>query len=619
MQKAASNWFTPLWERGERFYGRAKRRLKLIYEDLPSDGQTWRLHWFGDFSWQNGDLRFQQAFFPVRSPNYLNSIDYASIRLVETGVELLPHFAIGRCWRNQESVKTGLTPQLLRGLQFPDNTQIEPVCPDGKTGLVPFAAYRLRPYLDARMAVVDGGDSPYEQVLIPCHEILRFYYASSSVLIKRLLNPRTTLDNPGLVFDPSKADLVDGHAFVVPAAGIPSSDAHVVARLALSKKAWVRACRIQSSLQKNHQNLGQAFPECLPPFDEPTDLTVEGVEVAGPVRRFLVLRIRHCTGPFPYQSLTYPKDLAIPADDLPVTPIRRWDRFLYGVRRRIKFTSRIKPQQNGLYTQNQEVEDRFTDIKTKPLAWEAKSIHEWRPTVHLLGGRPVTTQGATGEGESGGELNRVKTTTELGSPETTIPGTPKPKPRLIFPARFETILAAFELLKAETQCSVTQIDLETEDGLSVFPLPEKSTPHYPWCFVQAGEDERRRQLLLLQIAYPGGETFYYIEAEQPNGDQRGRMALFCSQKRQLLQHWELSDIVTQIAKAGGCWDYVKWPLGFERTRFNHINASPDSVELKTSLKKRIRAFIDEKLSPPKPPKKRKASSSPAADQAEDGL
>lgn len=599
--KAASNR-SYTWEKWERFYGRLRKRFQRVYEDLPSNNQAWRLHWFGDFNWDNGDLRFQQIFLPIRHPNHLNSIDHAYVRSVETGVELLPHFAIGRCWQNQESVKSSFATQLLKGLQFPDDTAIKPVWPDSKTGLIPFAAYRFHKHFDARMAVIDGGGSAYEQILIPCHEILRFYYASSSVLIKRLLDHKTTLGNPDLVFDPSRTQLIDGHAFVTPASGIPPSDAHVVARLALSKKAWARACRIQSSLTKNRQNLGRAFPECLPPFDEPTDLTVEGVEITGPIRRFLVLRIRHCTGPFPYESLTCPKDFTIPVDEEPVMPIRKWDRFVRGFRRRIKLTSKTKPQQNGLYTQNQEAEDRFTDIKTKPVIWAAKSIHEWNPTVHLPGGRTVTTKGATGAGEPEDGPNRIKTTTDLDTPETVIPNAPKPKRPLTRPARFETTLAALELLKAETQCSVTQIDLETEEGLSVFPLPEKPTPHYPWCFVQvqAGEEERRRQLLLLQITSTNGETFYCIEAEQPSNEESHRIGLIYNQKYQSLDTWELREIVDRFAANFGVWHREQLPPGFEIRRFNHDKTNPDSDDSRARLKDRIREFIKRTLSSSRP-------------------
>lgn len=141
--------------------------------------------------------------------------------------------------------------------------------------------------------------------LIPCMELIRFYFGSSSGLIKKLFLPGLCRESlySDVRFNPTR-----GHLTLSLAETISGTSASDVGRLCLSPLAWRSAVAVYASLLKG-STVGQlAFPQAFFPFEGPTDLVAAGkwVSFAGLANStFVVFNLRSCSHPFPFSSMRY--------------------------------------------------------------------------------------------------------------------------------------------------------------------------------------------------------------------------------------------------------------------------------------------------------------------------
>lgn len=147
-----------------------------------------------------------------------------------------------------------------------------------------------------------------KQVVIPCTELARFYFGSSTWLLEKLflppLDPRTLFLTAD--FKPEGGPLHLKLSFQV--SGFSASD---IGRIARDKSARRAATQIGESLLTNTTQKEKAYPKALFPFVGTTDLSVKGQWLPlsrKPEMTCLVHSIQSCTHAFPFQKLTYQLD-----------------------------------------------------------------------------------------------------------------------------------------------------------------------------------------------------------------------------------------------------------------------------------------------------------------------
>ena len=143
------------------------------------------------------------------------------------------------------------------------------------------------------------------RLLVPCMEIIRFYFGSTGNLIQRLF--RSPL-SPNALWTDKRFNPANKHLHLVLASRLSGISAADIGRMAESKHAWRSAAGIYASCQKASVQRHPVYPYTGFPFEGITDLVVSGAWLPFGDRgqaTFLVYRLRSCSHPFPFRSLSY--------------------------------------------------------------------------------------------------------------------------------------------------------------------------------------------------------------------------------------------------------------------------------------------------------------------------
>jgi hypothetical protein len=319
---------------------------KYILNELfdPTDNRHWKLHWFEELTMnqQTAEPLIEALFVPLvradldldrNPPELLNndSYDFSASKKIEVGGGLLPILHIGLLLHQGRPVKRPVYQRRVFNLSIrEDTTRVLPLRHSRKTGPdeweydIDFDEYDLRgTNLFVRCLHIDV--PPWHsdgiiKVIIPCAEVIRFYYGNSSELFHEILT-NGLAGEPNRVFDPSKTVRPGDEgrtAFVQLSAYVKKEDAPVIARFAFSRYALAQAKHIYLSAQINSkrpyrgrgpQPQGRVPEAMLPYIDGETKLVVHGRTIAsGPERYFLVYYIESDSAPFPFQYFDYDQD-----------------------------------------------------------------------------------------------------------------------------------------------------------------------------------------------------------------------------------------------------------------------------------------------------------------------
>lgn len=216
---------------------------------------------------------------------------------------------IGDIWVSGQRVGTdpGSTRITFQNLQIDDSTTSVlpagfPIEEEGgePTYLLPFSDFDgHRGHTGAfcaRVRLPEGGF-----LVVPCMELIRFYFGDSGLLLKRLFSGAMATDN--LYLSAWRRD-VSGAAYLTLAPGLPFPAARTVARIAFDRQAAKAAAWIAKSGVAAAVHSERYYPRTTFPFKGETNFTVEGRWLGGDERRvFLVERILQCSHPFPFERL----------------------------------------------------------------------------------------------------------------------------------------------------------------------------------------------------------------------------------------------------------------------------------------------------------------------------
>lgn len=228
-------------------------------------------------------------------------------------ISLLRLFRIGDVWSNGHRTGKSTLPRMTleRVTVNKDTCEIRPIglpanFPSGRRYPVPFEHFNWhKPYTGSFCVKIEANERL--TLLVPCVELIRFYLASSGLLIQRLFTP---LVNRKL-YTYRRYSEKDGTAFIRLSTGLIGPAAPTVARIAFDTAAARAASCILNSCQAASYNGVNVHPKGLFPFDGETTLTVRGIELPSSKGRRLVLAttLEQCTHPFPFQRLFYESNL----------------------------------------------------------------------------------------------------------------------------------------------------------------------------------------------------------------------------------------------------------------------------------------------------------------------
>lgn len=141
------------------------------------------------------------------------------------------------------------------------------------------------------------------RLVVPCTELIRFYFGSTSALVTQLFLP----DLQRKKFCVSDQSSMEGRRRITLAKGMYGRSAEDIARL-VSPLAWRNALGLSASLLGKAVSQDKIYPKFCFPFQGTTTLEASGkwVSFAGRERdTFVVFNLRSCTAPFPFTSLSY--------------------------------------------------------------------------------------------------------------------------------------------------------------------------------------------------------------------------------------------------------------------------------------------------------------------------
>jgi hypothetical protein len=143
------------------------------------------------------------------------------------------------------------------------------------------------------------------RLIIPCIELIRFYFGSSSGLITKLFLP--PLERKALYNNP-QFDKPTGRLVLELADRISGSSAADIGRLHMDPIAWRAALHIGSSALQASLSKQNVYPQAFFPFEGKTTLIAAGKWLSFGEQSqstFIVYNLRSCSRPFPFHSLRY--------------------------------------------------------------------------------------------------------------------------------------------------------------------------------------------------------------------------------------------------------------------------------------------------------------------------
>jgi hypothetical protein len=371
---------------------------------LPSDGHGWRIDWFGEIAFPNRMIRRKQPsvllhLSRVTDERYredhsvlLNpeSTFVAKQRKVWVSVGTLPLLRIGDIWRDGRldtapdyelesfldvEISSETTSLIKAGLNLEENGF-----------LLPRAEHPW--HMQATQSYCTMIDLPGERrLIIPCIELIRFYFRSSSNLLTKLFLPPLSRE---ALYSKAHFSKINGQLSLALAEGISGASAADIGRMHLDSDAWRAAVNVGTSLLKASVLRQEIYPQAHFPFEGVTTLAASGkwLSFSGqPRATFLVYSLRSCSHPFPFRSLRYnvttrriaqtrSAQNGTPVPRIVKSPRRSSDQQLVEEDASEKFTRQVHP----IWAVR-----RFTDLTTKTI-WKNRVL-----SVPSTGAAIVTT------------------------------------------------------------------------------------------------------------------------------------------------------------------------------------------------------------------------------------
>ncbi len=289
---------------------------------FPKDGNSWRIDWFGEIAFPNRMLRRTQPSVLVHLSRVLNnsfrenpaallapeSTFASKQRKVWISIGTLPLLRVGDIWRDGQ-------------LELAPDYELEHF-PDLEINSETAVLVKAGLNLEEKGFLLQRAEHPWHmectqsyclmlllphnrRLIIPCMELIRFYFGSSSNLLSKLFLPPLTRDT---LYSKPHYDKITGRLSLQLASTISGASAADIGRLHMDPSAWRSAVHIGASLLKASVSNQGVYPQGFFPFEGQTNLIATGKWLSfedEPRTTFIVYNLRTCSHPFPFRSLRY--------------------------------------------------------------------------------------------------------------------------------------------------------------------------------------------------------------------------------------------------------------------------------------------------------------------------
>jgi hypothetical protein len=582
------------------------------------DDRLWRLVWFGPIV-QNSVFRSEDTIKVILTPLKKSSLikarmndpefyDYKASLTCEVGIGLLPYLRIGSIWRHglpyYWPLKTPsfhlYTTRTFKNLKVTSQTSraissgaCETYDDSDHRYYIPWPEYYIaeqdglnRDGLRAKCLVIDLLAEQYDGVLkiiIPCMEILRFYYGNSTQMIQRIIWGKIDDPNDG-IYHPSPIftyfDKKSGIHYLMLGRSIPDVDVALVARLAFSSYAKAQAQCIHDKrlLEEEIDERNTPYEYCpavFPPFEQPTDLTVQGKvinSVGG--KAFLVFSIERCTSDFPFERLRFSRlnDGRSGVADDPERP-HAWagrskaeykdgaSNFYGRIKNRVEPSNRLQPVEVTLHS------ERFTVLKHKDIEKTIKYEARYRSAHKKTSGNGNQDLSTAPGSYRISKIRRLYISHRLCQE----PGSP--------PSDFKRFLEVIDNLKVLNHKEAIiknhgpgRLEISTQH--LYFPLTRPSQDRQ-WSYFDF--KEKRRRLLILAKIRSAKKAFYLLDIErrESNSTDDYPMTLIYHSIAEEINEEDTKNLLKYCAEKKGHWFIGEWERDWdwsqlERRKFKHL-------------------------------------------------
>ncbi len=290
-----------------------------LIPQLTPDERPWRIDWFGEVGYPGHIRRYAQPSIKVSlSPLRCDPAEHAALLFSDSTdhqhqyeawapIAALPMLSIGDLWQvGQQIASPNYQVEAFKSLAInPESTAFV------KAGLaleehflLPLSHHPWHRHHTQSYCVAVSLDEQH-RLLVPCVEIIRFYFGSSSNFLQRLFTAPLSQDNfwTHKHFNPATR-----HLHLVLANRLSGLSAPDIGRIAESRFAWRAAAGVYASCQKATATGHPAYPYTGFPFEGTTDLIASGLWLPfgdQECATFLAYRLHSCSHPFPFKSLSY--------------------------------------------------------------------------------------------------------------------------------------------------------------------------------------------------------------------------------------------------------------------------------------------------------------------------
>lgn len=293
-------------------------KTPFTIEKLSAQEGAWRIDWFGNVAYPDLNRRQSQPSIAVQlsrhpRPHPMKETDRKEVWLP---IGLLPFLKVGDIWQHGQATGENTAPTKEAFLKLKISTETTSFYKaGGKPNSEKYGALRsliywlpihLHPWHSAHTHsnCIVITDRTQLQIIIPCMELIRFYFGSSSSLLSTLFKPMLTRTELAKQY----VKRSDESVFLRLADGISGASAADIARILYSPAAWSAASLIgKSALSCSSLGL-PIYQKCRFPFDGETDLHVSGQWLrhdGSQVGTFIVYEILSCSHDFPFKSIRY--------------------------------------------------------------------------------------------------------------------------------------------------------------------------------------------------------------------------------------------------------------------------------------------------------------------------
>lgn len=290
----------------------------LSISRLTPDERMWRIDWFGEFYYPPILGNSQPSVRVAISPVICDTVDSVTMltttatnlnnqRQISLKVGLLGLVKIGDIWQNSQCISTpDYQTERFETLNINKTTAsiIKAGLPINGEFILPLDEHpwhqqQTKSYC---LCVTLSND---RRIVIPCVELIQFYFGSSSKLLHLLFTRQISSED---FWRHSNFDNSSGHLHLKLAESLSGMSAADIGRIALDNNAW-RAARLIFDTCMAASAAGEPiYPFTGFPFIGETDLVCTGKWLSygtTPNATFVVYQLKSCSHPFPFKSLSY--------------------------------------------------------------------------------------------------------------------------------------------------------------------------------------------------------------------------------------------------------------------------------------------------------------------------